>query len=75
MLLWMVRTIYLPGGLCVCPNVDTPERLAALVDIAFNLAVSNQAGGTLRRRIATPGRGRSACRNQDGGYLCYFLLF
>lgn len=51
MLLWMVRTIYLPGGLCVCPNVDTPERLAALVDIAFNLAVSNQAGGTLRRRI------------------------
>jgi len=33
----MVRTVYLPAVLKLCPNVDTPQRLAALIEFAFNL--------------------------------------
>jgi lysozyme len=51
MLLWMVRTIYLPAVLRLCPNVDTPERLAALIDFAFNLGTGNLAASTLRKRV------------------------
>lgn len=34
LLLWMVRTKYLPAVLKLCPGADTPERLAALIDFA-----------------------------------------
>jgi lysozyme len=51
LLRWMVRTIYLPAVLRLCPNVDTPERLAALIDFAFNLGAGNLAASTLRRRV------------------------
>lgn len=51
LLLWMVRTVYLPAVLRLCPNVDTPERLAALIDFAFNLGTGNLAASTLRKRV------------------------
>lgn len=51
LLLWMVRTIYLPAVLRLCPSVDTPERLAALIDFAFNLGTGNLAASTLRKRV------------------------
>jgi lysozyme len=51
LLLWMVRTIYLPAVLHLCPAVDTPERLAALIDFAFNLGAGNLAASTLRKRV------------------------
>jgi lysozyme len=51
LLLWMVRTIYLPAVLRLCPDVDTPERLAALIDFAFNLGVGNLSASTLRKRV------------------------
>jgi lysozyme len=51
LLLWMVRTIYLPAVLRLCPRVDTPERLAALIDFAFNLGTGNLAASTLRKRV------------------------
>jgi len=51
LLLWMVRTIYLPAVLKLCPVVDTPDRLAALIDFAFNLGASNLAASTLRKRV------------------------
>ena len=51
LLLWMVRTVYLPAVLRLCPDVDTPERLAALIDFAFNLGAGNLRASTLRRKV------------------------
>ncbi|CAG2126937.1 hypothetical protein LMG31506_00247 [Cupriavidus yeoncheonensis] len=51
MLLWMVRTVYLPAVLKLCPAVDTPERLAALIDWTFNLGAGNLKVSTLRKRV------------------------
>nr|WP_242490034.1 lysozyme [Noviherbaspirillum cavernae] len=47
----MVRTIYLPAVLKLCPNTDTPERLAALIDFTFNLGIGNLRASTLRRKV------------------------
>jgi lysozyme len=47
----MVRTIYLPAVLKLCPNIDTPERLAALIDFTFNLGAGNLKVSTLRKRV------------------------
>ena len=35
LLLWHIENVYLPAVLKLCPGVDTPERLAALIDFAF----------------------------------------
>lgn len=51
LLLWMVRNVYLPTVLKLCPGVDTPGRLAALIDFAFNLGASRLKASTLRRRV------------------------
>jgi lysozyme len=51
LLLWMIRTVYLPAVLRLCPNIDTPERLAALIDFAFNLGSGNLSASTLRKRV------------------------
>lgn len=51
LLLWMVRTIYLPAVLKLCPAVDSPERLAALIDFAFNLGIGRLKTSTLRKRV------------------------
>lgn len=51
LLLWMVRTTYLPAVIRLCPGVDTPERLAALIDFTFNLGAGNLRASTLRRRV------------------------
>jgi lysozyme len=51
LLLWMIRTKYLPAVMRYCPNVDTPERMAALIDFAFNLGGGNLQNSTLRRRV------------------------
>lgn len=51
LLLWLVRTVYLPAVLKLCPGVDTPQRLAALIDFAFNLGAGNLAVSTLRKRV------------------------
>jgi lysozyme len=51
MLLDMVRRVYLPAVLKLCPGVDTPERLAALIDFAFNLGAGNLKASTLRKRV------------------------
>jgi lysozyme len=37
--------------LSLCPTIDTPGRLAALLDFAFNLGTGNLAASTLRKRI------------------------
>lgn len=51
LLLWMVRTVYLPTVARLCPGADSPERLAALIDFTFNLGGSALRASTLRRRV------------------------
>ena len=53
LLLWMLRTVYLPAVMRLCPSVDTPGRIAALIDFAFNLGAGNLKNSTLRRRVNT----------------------
>lgn len=71
LLLWMVRTVYLPVVLKLCPGVDSAGRLAALIDFAFNLGQGNLKASTLRKRVndgdwdAVPGELRKW--NRGGG--------
>jgi lysozyme len=51
LLLWHVENVYLPAVLCLCPGVDTPERMAALIDFSFNLGVGRLRTSTLRKRV------------------------
>ncbi len=51
LLLWMVRRVYLPAVLRLCPGVDNPHRLAALIDFTFNLGDGRLRASTLRRRV------------------------
>ena len=52
LLLWHIENVYLPAVLKLCPGADTPERLAALIDFAFNLGVGNLRTSTLRKRVS-----------------------
>jgi lysozyme len=51
LLLWMIRTVYLPAVVKLCPSVDKPERIAALIDFTFNLGVGRLKSSTLRKRV------------------------
>lgn len=51
LLLHQLRTVYLPIVLRLCPGVDSPRRLAALVDWTFNLGGGRLQASTLRRRV------------------------
>lgn len=51
LLAWQLETVYLPQVIRLCPGIDSPERLAAIVDFTFNLGASNLRTSTLRRRI------------------------
>ena len=53
LLLWHVKTVYLPAVLRLCPALvtATPERLAAIIDFAFNLGAGKLKASTLRRRV------------------------
>ena len=53
LLIWHIENVYLPAVLKLCPGADTPERLAALIDFAFNLGVGNLRASTLRKRVNT----------------------
>ena len=51
LLQWMVRTVYLPAVMRLCPGIDNPNRLAALIDFTFNLGGSALKNSTLRRKV------------------------
>lgn len=51
MLLRLVRSIYLPGVLRLCQGIDTPERMAAIIDFTYNLGTGSLKASTLRKRI------------------------
>ena len=48
---WYMRSRCLPTVLRLCPQIDTPGRLAAILDWSYNLSASRLAASTLRRRI------------------------
>lgn len=47
----MLRVEFLPKTMSLCPGADTPERVAALCDFAFNLGAGNLRSSTLRKRV------------------------
>lgn len=51
MLMNQVWTEFLPAVIRLCPNLETPEQIAALVDFAFNLGISRLKSSTLRLRV------------------------
>lgn len=51
LLLWMVTNKFLPAALRLCPGVNNPDRLAALIDFTFNLGAGNFSASTLRKRV------------------------
>lgn len=51
LLLCHVRQRFMPAVLLLCPGVDNPYRLAALIDFAFNLGAGNLRASTLRRTV------------------------
>ena len=51
LLLWMVRTKYLPAVIRLCPGVQDPRLLAALIDFTFNLGAGSLKSSNLRRCV------------------------
>ena len=51
LLLSDLRRSRLPAVLQLCPGADTPERIAALVDFAYNLGTGALRSSTLRKRV------------------------
>ena len=51
LLIWMVRTVYLPQVMRLCPSIDNPNRLAALIDFTFNLGGNALKNSSLRRKV------------------------
>ena len=53
LLLWHVKTVYLPAVLKLCPAIvhQTPGRVAALIDFTFNLGAGNLQASNLRKRV------------------------
>lgn len=47
----MLEKEYVPAVLNLCPAIDTPERLAAIVDFTYNLGIGKLRSSTLRRKI------------------------
>lgn len=47
----MIRREYMPAVLRLCRGLDTPGRVAAITDFAYNLGTGALAGSTLRKRI------------------------
>lgn len=51
LLAWHLKTVFAPGAMALCPDIDTPQCLAAIIDFAFNLGLGRLRASTLRRRI------------------------
>lgn len=51
LLLWMIKTQYMPAVLKLCPGITCPMRLAAIIDFTFNLGAGQLRSSTLRKRI------------------------
>ncbi len=49
---FMVRTKYMRDTIRLCPNIDSPERLGAITDFAFNAGSGSLRSSGLRKKIA-----------------------
>ena len=47
----MIKDVFMPAVVFLCPSIDTPQRLAAITDFAFNLGINALKNSTLRKRI------------------------
>jgi len=48
---WMLRKVFMPQVMELCPGIEQPEQLAAITDFTFNLGVGKLKASTLRKRI------------------------
>jgi lysozyme len=46
-----LRRVYLPAVLQLCPAVDDPRRLGAVLVFTYNLGAGNLKASTLRRKV------------------------
>lgn len=51
LLLFKIKTEFLPAVLKLCPELDTPESVAAITDLCFNIGTGNLKTSTLRKKI------------------------
>ena len=51
LLQWELRTVCLPAVQRLCPTATTPERVAALLDFAFNLGIGALSSSTMRQYV------------------------
>jgi lysozyme len=51
LLQWHLKNVYLPAVFKYCPHVDSPSKLAALIDFVFNLGEGRLATSTLKRKV------------------------
>lgn len=53
LLLWMIRKVYLPSVIKLCPSIVTQSagRIAAIIDFTFNLGAGKLKSSTLRKKI------------------------
>lgn len=51
LLIWVVGHVYLPQVIKLCSGIDTPDRLAALIDFTYNLGGTALKNSTLRRKV------------------------
>lgn len=47
----LIRTKYMPQVIRLCPNIDSPGRLGAITDFAFNLGSGSLRSSSLRKKI------------------------
>lgn len=48
---FLVRTKYMPQVIRLCPSIDSPGRLGAITDFAFNLGSGSLRSSNLRKKI------------------------
>lgn len=51
LLMFHLKTSFLPKVIKLCPTIDTDCKAAAILDFAFNLGTGNLRASTLRKRI------------------------
>jgi lysozyme len=53
LLLWMIRKVYLPAVVQLCPQIigESAGRIAAIIDFTFNLGSGKLKSSTLRKKI------------------------
>ena len=51
LLRWHVSRYFMPDVIRMCPGANTPGRIAAICDLAFNIGLGNLKNSTLRRKV------------------------